>query len=78
MTTITVRLSEEDKKLFQEISKSKGQSLSDWIRESLLEQLQDEYDLKIYKEYLENKEYETTTPLAALIEELGLEDEILG
>lgn len=51
MTTITIRLSEEDKELFKKISENKKMTLSDWARDTLIESIEDEYDLKLIKEY---------------------------
>ncbi|MBS5971249.1 MAG: type II toxin-antitoxin system RelB family antitoxin [Finegoldia magna] len=56
MATITIRLSESDKKLFINVSKEKNKTLSDWARESLLEKIEQEYDEKIINEYLLNKD----------------------
>lgn len=56
MATITIRLSESDKKLFTNVSKEKNKTLSDWARESLLEKIEQEYDEKIINEYLLNKD----------------------
>ncbi|BAG09221.1 type II toxin-antitoxin system RelB family antitoxin [Finegoldia magna] len=56
MTTITIRLSESDKELFTNVSKEKNMSLSNWIRESLLEKIEQEYGEKIVQDYLMNKE----------------------
>lgn len=56
MTTITIRLSESDKELFTNVSKEKNMSLSNWIRESLLEKIEQEYGEKIVQYYLMNKE----------------------
>ena len=35
---------------------------------------EDEYDLKAYNEYLENKEYQSARPLSYLIKKFGFED----
>ena len=56
MTTVTIRLSESDMELFTKISKEKNMDLSDWIRESLLEKIEQEYGEKIVQDYLMNKE----------------------
>lgn len=56
MATITIRLSESDIELFTKVSKEKNMSLSDWIRESLLEKIEQEYGEKIVQDYLMNKE----------------------
>lgn len=56
MTTVTIRLSESDMELFTKISKEKNMDLPDWIRESLLEKIEQEYGEKIVQDYLMNKE----------------------
>lgn len=56
MTTLTIRLSEEDKKLFKEVSKDKRKSLSDWARETLIEKIEEDYDKELIKDYLLNKD----------------------
>ncbi|CDZ74893.1 Hypothetical protein ING2D1G_0734 [Peptoniphilus sp. ING2-D1G] len=53
MTTITIRLSEEDKELFKRVSENKNMTLSDWARNTLVESIEDEYDLEVIREYEE-------------------------
>lgn len=55
MTTLTIRLSEEDKELFKSVSKDKNMVLSDWARETLLASIEEEYDKELIEEYLLNK-----------------------
>lgn len=55
MTTLTIRLSEEDKELFKSVSKDKNMVLSDWARETLIASIEEEYDKKLIEEYLLNK-----------------------
>ena len=61
MTTITLKVSEADKKFMQAIAKFEGVSLSELIRTKTLEAIEDEYDARVadlalaeYEEYLEN------------------------
>lgn len=61
MTTITLKVSEADKKFMQAIAKFEGISLSELIRSKTLEAIEDEYDARVadlalaeYEEYLEN------------------------
>lgn len=61
MTTITLKVSEADKKFMQAIAKLEGVSLSELIRTKTLEAIEDEYDARVadlalaeYEEYLEN------------------------
>jgi len=61
MTTITLKVSEADKKFMQAIAKFEGVSLSELIRTKTLEAIEEEYDARVadlaladYEAYLEN------------------------
>ena len=61
MTTITLKVSEADKKFMQAIAKFEGVSLSELIRTKTLEAIEGEYDARVadlalveYEDYLEN------------------------
>ena len=61
MTTITLKVSEADKKFMQAIAKFEGVSLSELIRTKTLEAIEDEYAARVadmalaeYEDYLEN------------------------
>ena len=61
MTTITLKVSEADKKFMQAIAKFEGVSLSELIRTKTLEAIEEEYDARVadlaleeYEDYLEN------------------------
>ena len=61
MTTITLKVSEADKKFMQALAKFEGVSLSELIRTKTLEAIEDEYDARVadlalaeYEVYLEN------------------------
>lgn len=61
MTTITLKVSEADKKFMQAIAKFEGVSLSELIRTKTIEAIEDEYDARVadlalaeYEVYLEN------------------------
>ena len=61
MTTITLKVSEADKKFMQAIAKFEGVSLSELIRTKTLEAIEDEYDARVadlalaeYEDYLVN------------------------
>ena len=53
--TISVRLSDKDTKLIKAYAEMNNISLSDLIRNAVLEKIEDEYDLKCYEEAI--KEY---------------------
>lgn len=48
--TISVRLSEADTKLFKSYAKMNGMTISELVRSSVIERIEDEYDLNLYKE----------------------------
>ena len=61
MTTITLKVSEADKKFMQAIAKFEGVSLSELIRTKTIEAIEDEFDARVadlalaeYEDYLEN------------------------
>lgn len=56
MSTLTIRLNEEEKNIFQSVSGLYGGKLSTTIKQLALEKIEDEYDLQLMKEYEERKE----------------------
>lgn len=71
--TISVRLNEEDTKLIKAYAEINNISLSDLIRNAVLEKIENEYDLECYKKAIKeyNKNPKTYT-LDEVKEELGL------
>lgn len=73
MSTVTVRLNEQEETFFKSYAQLTGQSLSSLFKKALEEAIEDEYDLKIYhqamKEYQEDPE---TISHADFKKELGL------
>ena len=51
--TISVRLNEEDSKLIKTYADMNNISLSDLIRNAVIEKIEDEYDLECYKKAIE-------------------------
>lgn len=51
-----MRVEGKDKELFQKISKQENLTLSNWIRETLMNAIEDKYDIELANEYLENKD----------------------
>ena len=71
--TISVRLSEKDAELIKAYAKINNISLSDLIRNAVLEKIEDEYDLECYKKAIEEyRKNPKTYTLAEVKEELGL------
>ena len=56
MATITVRLSDEDKRVIEQMAQINGKNISEYVRDSLFEQIEDQYDYsvasKAYEAYL--------------------------
>ena len=71
--TISVRLNEEDERLIKAYAEMNNMSLSELIRKSIMEKIEDEYDLKSYEKAI--KEYKRNPKTYTLDEakkELGL------
>lgn len=54
--TVSVRLNEKDEKLIKEYAQLNNISISDLIRNAIIEKIEDEYDLETYKKAI--AEYE--------------------
>jgi len=50
MATTTVRMSDDDMDLVRSYSKLKKQTISEVLRNAIIEQIEDEYDLAVYDE----------------------------
>ena len=71
--TISVRLSEEDTELIKAYATLNNVSVSELIRNAVLEKIEDEYDLESYKKAInEYKNNPKTYTLDEVKEELGL------
>ena len=71
--TVSVRLNEEDERLIKAYAEMNNMSLSELIRKSIIEKIEDEYDLKSYEKAI--KEYKRNPKTYTLDEakkELGL------
>ena len=71
--TISVRLSDKDTELIKAYAEINNISLSDLIRNAVLEKIEDEYDLECYNKAIEEyKNNPKTYTLDEVKEELGL------
>lgn len=71
--TISLRLNEEESALFKKYAEMNGLTISELVRQSVLERIEDEYDLKAYeKAVAEYKANPVTFTLDEVEEELGL------
>lgn len=71
--TISVRLSEKDTELIKAYAEMNNISLSDLVRNALLEKIEDEFDLKCYEKAMEEyKKNPKTYTMEEVKKELGL------
>lgn len=73
MSTVTIRLNQEEEIFFKSYAQLTGQSLSSLFKKALERDIEDEYDLKIYhRAYAEYKADPETISHADFKKELGL------
>ena len=74
-STITIRLNEEERKVFEEYSKVYKGGVSTMIKQLALERLQDEYDLEIVAKYEKGVKDGSITirPYEELLKETGID-----
>ena len=71
--TISLRLSDEDTALIKKYAELKRMSVSELIRQSVIERIEDEYDLKVYEKAMaEYRQNPVTYSLEEVERELGL------
>ena len=71
--TISLRLSEEDSMLIKKYAEMHNISVSELVRQSVFDRIEEEYDLKAYDDALaEFKADSTTCSLDEVEKELGL------
>lgn len=73
--TFSFRLNEADTKLIQSYAELQGISVSELIRTSVIERIEDEYDLKVYEQAMaEHKKNPVIYSLDDIERELGLRE----
>ena len=74
-STVTIRLNEEERKIFDEYSKVYKGGISTMIKQLALEKLQDEYDLATVTRFENGMENGTITirSYEELLKEVGME-----
>jgi hypothetical protein len=71
--TISLRLNDEDTVLFKKYAELNGITVSELLRQSVIERIEDEYDLNAYKKAMaEFKKNPVTYSLDEVEKELGL------
>ena len=75
MSVISIRFNDDEEDIVKNYAKAKGFSVSQLIKDTLMERIEDEYDLEVCKEYLKSKEVGTlvTIPFEEAIKEWDLE-----
>ncbi|WP_315287915.1 type II toxin-antitoxin system RelB family antitoxin [Leptotrichia massiliensis] len=75
MSVISIRFNDDEEDIVKNYAKAKGFSVSQLIKDTLMERIEDEYDLEVCKEYLKSKEAGTlvTIPFEEAIKEWDLE-----
>lgn len=75
MAVISIRFNNEEENIIKNYAKTKGFSISQLIKDTLMERIEDEYDLEACKEYLKAKEEGTlvTIPFEEAVKEWDLE-----
>lgn len=70
--TVSIRLNQEDTELFKKYAAINNMSMSDMIRNAVLEKIEDEYDLQCYEkaiaEYKKNPVTYSHEQVAAMLE----------
>ena len=74
MSTISLRVPEEELRIFKSYAQLNNWSLSDAIRKTMIEKIEDEFDLKVFEEYENKKANGTlvTRPIDELWKDLGI------
>ncbi len=73
--TLTVRLTPEERMAVEEYAKEKNMTIAQLARESLLEKIEDAYDLEVYTAWLKSKR--ETVCFEDLVKECGFSEEDL-
>ena len=71
--TISLRLSEQDALLIKKYAEINGLSISELVRQAVLEKIENEFDIKAYKDAMNQlKEDNMTYSLSEVEKKLGL------
>ncbi len=75
MAVISIRFNDDEERVIRKFVESKGFTVSQYIKNLIIEQIEDEYDMEICKEYLKSKEEGTlvTIPFEEAAKEWDLE-----
>lgn len=71
MATMTLRINEEDSKLIKKYIQLHGLTISEFARQSMLEKIEDEYDLQVLRQAMAEDDG-VRIPHEELMKEFGL------
>ncbi|AVM48680.1 antitoxin [Mogibacterium diversum] len=74
MSTVSLRVPEDELKIFKSYAQHNNKTLSEIIRTTLLERIEEEYDLQVFTDYEAEKAAGTlkTHPISELWDEIDL------
>ena len=75
MSVVSIRFNDDEEEILKNYVKSKGISLSQYIKNTIFEKIEEEYDLKSVQEYLKAKSEGTLNliPFEEAIKEWDIE-----
>jgi RHH-type rel operon transcriptional repressor/antitoxin RelB len=72
MSTISLRLNDKEDMLIRKYAELHNMDLSSFIRQAVIEKIEDEYDLTLFNKVWEEEQHEERTSHDDLKRELGL------
>lgn len=73
MSTISLRMNEEEEKLIKEYAKAQNISISELVRSSVLERIEDDIDVTLYQQAMqEHKEQPKDISFEAMAQEIDM------
>jgi len=74
MSSISLRMNEEEEKLIKEYAKSQNMNVSELVRSSVLEKIEDDIDIKFYQQAMkEHKEHPEAISFKEMMQELDID-----
>ena len=75
MNVITLRINDDDNKLLRDYAKANNITISDLVRNSVLEKIEDDIDLKLYNQAMkDHKENPQDISFDEMMAELGFDE----
>jgi RHH-type rel operon transcriptional repressor/antitoxin RelB len=75
MNVINLRISDDDNKLVRDYAKANNVTISDLVRNSVLEKIEDDIDLKLYNQAIkDHKENPQDISFDEMMTELGFDE----